>query len=282
MWLMKTLLTSVCINQRGAGHPISMTPLEKSWFLSHFINAWMFRKRSPLFLSETPISVHFIRRIRVPQLSLGFPTKINNTQSYNLLTGKEKMKLIYVTLTEMGQRYGYTLNGVKSWIKEGLPFDDEKKKIPEKTGTQWILENKINPMKEISVKEEMDKEKLREQKAKADLAQMQAAKEAGYLIETDLVQGALDSYVANFKDIVRAIPRNYALEIMTHSDDQNNLKNKLTEICNQVLNEIGDLMVDKSAADDLIESPEIELLQRPTENESDNESNDKWLTINGQ
>lgn len=192
------------------------------------------------------------------------------------------MKLIYVTLTEMGQRYGYTLNGVKSWIKEGLPFDDEKKKIPEKTGTQWILENKINPMKEISVKEEMDKEKLREQKAKADLAQMQAAKEAGYLIETDFVQGALDSYVGNFKDIVRAIPRNYALEIMTHSDDQNNLKNKLTEICNQVLNEIGDLMVDKSGADDLIESPEIELLQRPTENESDNESNDKWLTINGQ
>ncbi|HIE3987216.1 hypothetical protein PTR15_08525 [Serratia nevei] len=80
------------------------------------------------------------------------------------------MKLLYVTLTEMGQRYGYTLNGVKSWIKEGLPFDDEKKKIPEKAGTQWILENKINPMKEISVKEEMDRERLREQRAKADIA----------------------------------------------------------------------------------------------------------------
>ncbi|CAI0913514.1 hypothetical protein KGP17_17570 [Serratia sp. JSRIV001] len=180
------------------------------------------------------------------------------------------MKLTYITMTEMASRYGYTLNGVKSWIKEGLPYDDERKKIPEKKGTEWILENKINPLKETNVREEMDKEKLREQKAKADIAQMAAAKEAGALIETDYVQAALDTYLGNFKDVVRRIPRNYLIEILSAADDQKNLKNKLNEICNEVLIEIGDLLVDKSMTD-LIDEPELELLEREAVKESDDE-----------
>ncbi|TEW83393.1 hypothetical protein D5R38_18660 [Serratia marcescens] len=173
------------------------------------------------------------------------------------------MKLTYITMTQAGQRYGYSLNGIKSWIKEGLPFDSEKKMIPEKAGTEWILENKINPMKAISVKEEMDKEKLREQRAKADLAQMASAKEAGYLIETDYVQAALDSYLGNFRDIIRGIPRNYSQEILVAAaDGQKGVKTKLTEIITDALNEIGDLMLDKDM-EELIEEPELELLQRP-------------------
>ncbi|MBN5214260.1 hypothetical protein [Serratia ureilytica] len=172
------------------------------------------------------------------------------------------MRLIYITMSDMAKRYGYTLNGIKLWIKEGLPFDEEKKKIPEIAGTAWILENKINPLKETSVREQMDKEKLREQKAKADIAQMSAAKEAGALIETDYVQAALDQYLSTFKDVMRSIPRNYVVEILEAASDSKTLKEKLNEIINESLTEIGELLLDKDMLEE-IEQPEVELGQHP-------------------
>ncbi|MGX6545781.1 hypothetical protein [Enterobacter hormaechei] len=30
----------------------------------------------------------------------------------------------YVSMTEMAKRYGYTLNAIKSWRAEGLPYSD--------------------------------------------------------------------------------------------------------------------------------------------------------------
>lgn len=77
-------------------------------------------------------------------------------------------------MADMARRYGYTFNAIKAWRAEGLHYSESPNGIPEEEGTQWIIKNKIEPLRNTSVKEEMDFEKLREQKAKADLAQYAA------------------------------------------------------------------------------------------------------------
>ncbi|MDP8728343.1 hypothetical protein [Serratia marcescens] len=188
------------------------------------------------------------------------------------------MKLIYVTMTDMANRYGYSLNAIKKWKSEGLPFDEEKGKIPEKKGTEWIIENKLNPLRAVSVKEEMDKERLREQRCKADLAQMEVALKAGALIEVDYVQAALNKYLTSFKDTMRGIARTETVGILESANDVKSLKAKLTEVINSKLNEIGDLILNEDMLED-VEEPEFEIGERPVadlnddaeDNEDDNE-----------
>lgn len=169
-----------------------------------------------------------------------------------------------VTLTELGQRYGYTFNAVKSWRAEGLPFDDDKKVCDEAAATKWIVENKINPMRNMSVKDEMDREKLREQKAKSDLAEIQVHQKSGELVEVDYVQAAFNQYATRIKDIIRLIPTVSANEIMEAATDVASTKSKLQEIIDKALNEIGDLIISESVLDE-ITGPLTE--QEPNESE---------------
>lgn len=166
-----------------------------------------------------------------------------------------------VTLSELAVRYGYSFNALKTWKFEGLPYDEEKKSCDEAAATKWIIENKINPLRNMSVKDEMEKAKLREQNAKADMAEYAARKESGVLIETEFVQQALNQYLQKFKDVIRIIPVDKANEIMEAAVDIESTKIKLREILNNALIEIGDLLV----SDDLLDS-----IAEPDTNDVDN------------
>ena len=156
-----------------------------------------------------------------------------------------------VTLSDLAHRYGYSFNAVKSWRAEGLPFDEVKKVCSESEATRWIVENKINPMRNMSVKDEMDREKLREQKAKSDLAEIQVHQKSGELIEVDFVQAAFNQYATRIKDIIRLIPIVSANEIMEAATDAVSTKSKLQEIIDKSLNEIGDLIISESVLDEI-------------------------------
>lgn len=151
------------------------------------------------------------------------------------------MAVKYISITEIANRYGYSYNAVKKWVQEGMPLDEAKNKAPEKEATEWILINKINPLREVSVKEEMDLEKLREQKAKADLAQYAAQEKSGELISTDYVQSELNKFCSNLKDTLRLIPSKHAIDLIEHADSVDDLKQRLREIIDEELLKVSEL-----------------------------------------
>lgn len=157
-----------------------------------------------------------------------------------------------VTLSDLALRYGYSFNAVKSWRAEGLPFDEGMKSCIESEATRWIVENKINPMRNMSVKDEMDREKLREQKAKSDMAEYASFKESGQLISTEQVQSALNQYLTKFKDVIRLIPNEKAVEVMEAAIDQSSTKEKLAEIINHALTDIGDLLISEEMMESIV------------------------------
>ncbi|SAH98847.1 Uncharacterised protein [Enterobacter cloacae] len=150
----------------------------------------------------------------------------------------------YVSMTEMAKRYGYTLNAIKSWRAEGLPYSDNPAGIPEDEGTLWIVQNKINPMRNMSVKDEFEKEKLREQIAKADLATYTAKEKSGELISVDYVQSELNRFCSQLKDKLRLMPKQHAPEILASAVSVEELRDCLKEKIDQTLRELDTLFDD--------------------------------------
>ncbi|KMH15916.1 hypothetical protein SM66_02167 [Klebsiella quasipneumoniae subsp. quasipneumoniae] len=58
----------------------------------------------------------------------------------------------YVSMADMERRYGYTFNAIKAWRAEGLPYSESPNGVPEEEGTQRIIKNKIEPLRNTSVK----------------------------------------------------------------------------------------------------------------------------------
>ncbi|HBT3063126.1 hypothetical protein [Klebsiella aerogenes] len=165
----------------------------------------------------------------------------------------------YISMTEMAKRYGYTLNAIKSWRAEGLPYSDNPAGIPEEEGTIWIVQNKINPMRNMSIKDEFEREKLREQVAKADLATYSAKEKSGELIPLEFVQSELNRFCGELKDNLRLIPKNYALEIMESADDLQNLKETLKHVIDESLEKVGDLFDDFESDESETDNETIEI-----------------------
>lgn len=175
-----------------------------------------------------------------------------------------------ITMTEMAKRYGYTLNAVKSWRTSGLPYDEKLRGIPEEEGTRWIVKNIIEVMRNTSVKEALDLAKLREQEAKADLAQYAAQEKSQELISVLVVQAALNQYCQKFKDTVRLIPSRHSIDILESATDVSSVKEKLREILDQSLLEIGDLMINEQP--DFDEPEETEQQTEPSDDELTDQS----------
>ncbi|MDL4584629.1 hypothetical protein QRZ28_22490 [Raoultella ornithinolytica] len=168
------------------------------------------------------------------------------------------MAIKLISIQQIADRYGYSYNAVKKWIQEGMPLDEVKNKAPEKEAAEWILINKINPLRSTSVKEEMDLERLREQKAKADLAMYAAQEKSGEIISVDIVQAELNKFCASLKDTLRLIPAKHAIELVEHADSVDNLKFKLKEIINAELMSVADLFEPEQVETEQEQEPEPE------------------------
>ncbi|MGC6547661.1 hypothetical protein ACP0HG_27035, partial [Escherichia coli] len=76
----------------------------------------------------------------------------------------------------------------------------------------------------------MEKEKLREQKAKADLAQYTAQEKSEQLIPVEYVQSELNRFCADLKSVMRLIPNKHAIEILESASDVQTVKETLKRI----------------------------------------------------
>ncbi|CTU21539.1 hypothetical protein J5020_000007 [Escherichia coli] len=171
-----------------------------------------------------------------------------------------------LTLTEISRLYGYTLNGGgKRWLERGLPYNTNKRRVPAKEGCDWVLKNVINPLKQTSIKEAIDQERLRRERAMADAAERENQEKMNLLIPVGYVEQQLAEYCGKVKQTILQIATIDALEILESATDQKTLKNKLREIIERRLNEVGDLFENADLGED--EEEELPLMDEPEEQE---------------
>ncbi|EHK0928554.1 hypothetical protein AADD53_005231 [Escherichia coli] len=179
-----------------------------------------------------------------------------------------------LTLTEISRLYGYTINAAKKWQERGMPFNTNTRRVPAKEGTEWVLKNIINPLKETSIKEQIDVEKLRRERALADAAERENQEAMNLLIPVGYVEQELAEYCGKVKQTILQIATIDALEILESATDQKTLKNKLREIIERRLNEVGDLFENADLGED--EEEELPLMDEPEEQEPEPEEDDEF------
>ncbi len=129
------------------------------------------------------------------------------------------------------------------------------------------LENIINPLKETSIKEQIDVEKLRRRGHLRTLPN--ARTEAmNQLIPVGYVEQELAEYCGKVKQTILQIATIDALEILESATDQKTLKNKLREIIERRLNEVGDMFENAELGEDEDEE-ELPLMDEPEQEESE-------------
>ncbi|EEW0034076.1 hypothetical protein K2901_005072 [Escherichia coli] len=169
-----------------------------------------------------------------------------------------------LTLTEISRLYGYSLNGGgKRWLERGLPYNTNTRRVPAKEGCDWVLKNVINPLKKTSIKEAIDQERLRRERAMADAAERENQEAMNLLIPVGYVEQELAEYCGKVKQTILQIATIDALEILESANDQKTLKNKLREIIERRLNEVGDLFENADLGED--EEEELPLMDEPEE-----------------
>lgn len=166
----------------------------------------------------------------------------------------------FITATEIARRYGYSIQAVNKWKERGLPFDSHHKKFPAEKATTWVLENVINPLKQTNIKEQIDRERLRRERAVASREELKLREESGLLIPVSYVENAMSQYLTHIKQTMLQIATTNSLEILESATDQATLKEKLKEVISNRLNECGDFLLsqDLNEFDDYSEDEEIE------------------------
>ncbi|EFO4089729.1 hypothetical protein J4898_004571 [Escherichia coli] len=173
-----------------------------------------------------------------------------------------------LTLTEISRLYGYTINAAKKWQERGMPFNTNTRRVPLKEGTEWIAKNIISPLRETTVKEQIDVEKLRRERALADAAERENQEAMNLLIPVGYVEQELAEYCGKVKQTILQICTIDALEILESATDQKTLKNKLREIIERRLNEVGDMFENAELGEDEDEE-ELPLMDEPEQEESE-------------
>lgn len=164
-----------------------------------------------------------------------------------------------ITLTELSRLYGFTLNAAKRWIDRGLPYNTHTRRVPKDKGVAWVLENVINPLKQTSVKEQIDIQRLRRESALALAAEMDNREKMNNLIPVSYVEQELAEYCGRVKQTLLQIATIDNLEILEAATDQKALKEKLREVITRRLNEVGDMFENADPNESEEDEEEIEL-----------------------
>ncbi|OKT87672.1 hypothetical protein ACN75_19445 [Escherichia coli] len=166
--------------------------------------------------------------------------------------------------------YGYSLPAVTKWKERGLPFNSNTRRCPREKAITWVIENIISPLREVDVQAQIQQEKLRKARGEADAIERENQEKMNLLIPVGYVEQELAEYCGKVKQTILQIATIDALEILESATDQKTLKNKLREIIERRLNEVGDLFENADLGED--EEEELALIDEPEqEPEEDDE-----------
>ncbi|EFO1732362.1 hypothetical protein DKN91_25360 [Escherichia coli] len=173
-----------------------------------------------------------------------------------------------ITLTELSKMYGYSLPAVTKWKDRGLPFNSNTRRCPREKAITWVIENIISPLREVDVQAQIQHEKLRKARGEADAIERANQEAMNLLIPVSYVEQELAEYCGKVKQTILQIATIDALEILESATDQKTLKNKLREIIERRLNEVGDMFENAELGEDEDEE-ELPLMDEPEQEESE-------------
>ncbi|EFS5733820.1 terminase small subunit, partial [Salmonella enterica] len=101
-----------------------------------------------------------------------------------------------LSLKTIQDRYGYELSQISRWQDEGLDLT-----WPENQINNWIVTNKINPMRkgDPALKAEKMQEEIRLTRARADQQEIDTMKASGEMVLVNDVAGELAKYCLQLK-----------------------------------------------------------------------------------
>lgn len=178
-----------------------------------------------------------------------------------------------ITLTELSKMYGYSLPAVTKWKDRGLPFNSNTRRCPREKAITWVIENIISPLREVDVQAQIQQEKLRKARGEADAIERANQEAMNLLIPVSYVEQELAEYCGKVKQTILQIATIDALEILESATDQKTLKNKLREIIERRLNEVGDMFENAELGEDEDEE-ELPLMDEPEEQEESEEDDE--------
>lgn len=173
-----------------------------------------------------------------------------------------------ITLTELGKTYGYSVQAVMKWKERGMPYNTNTRRAPKEKAIAWILENIINPLREVDVQAQIQQEKLRKARGEADAIELKNRVELNDLIPLAYVEAALSGFCSEVRQTMMQIATVDTLTILEAATDQRTLKEKLRDIIGARLNEIGDIMLSPQLDEYDIyseDTEESEQEEKPTE-----------------
>ncbi|WP_199639361.1 hypothetical protein JEM67_13425 [Serratia sp. PAMC26656] len=142
-----------------------------------------------------------------------------------------------ISLRELARQYSYDEATIRQWKQKGMPHG---KDIPDEITRNWIVENILKPLRDTNTREQIEKERLRDITASANIKELDEQERRGELISVSIVEAEFAKYFHQFKSIMRSIPSSEYLKLF-ESKDAITLKNKLQEIIDDALREIGSL-----------------------------------------
>ncbi|EFG1093059.1 TPA: hypothetical protein M2P77_003918 [Escherichia coli] len=177
-----------------------------------------------------------------------------------------------VTLTELSKMYGYSLPAVQKWRDRGLPYNTNTRRCPRDRAIAWVLENIINPLREVDVQAQIQQERLRKARGEADAIELKNRTELNDLIPLGYVETVLSGFCGDVRQTMMQVATVDTLKIMEAATDQRTLKETLKDIISARLNEIGDIMIspDLDAYDEYSEDEEVKQ-EEPEEEQEDDE-----------
>lgn len=142
-----------------------------------------------------------------------------------------------ISLRELARQYSYDEATIRQWKQKGMPHG---KDIPDEITRNWIVENILKPLRDTNTREQIEKERLRDITASANIKELDEQERRGELINVAIVESEFAKYFHQFKSIMRSIPSSEYLKLF-ESKDAITLKNKFQEIIDDALREIGSL-----------------------------------------
>lgn len=139
-----------------------------------------------------------------------------------------------ISIRSLAKQYGYDESTIRqSWIPKGLDMSWTEEQI-----RAWVVDEVLKPLRDTDLREQIDRERLRRMTAEASQAELELDKQLGLVVDTAYLESSLSEFFSQMKNYLRTIPQKHYLELF-ESEDALQLKTKLADFIDEVLNEIG-------------------------------------------
>lgn len=146
---------------------------------------------------------------------------------------KSKLTISY---SELSKRYGYDVSVIsREWVARGLDCTKSENEI-----YIWIRANIMEPLRNTSIKEKIEQERLKKLTAERHLVDLELSLKTGSVLDSVYVETVLTVYLHQIKTSVRAIPSKIYLELFSMNDAKD-LRDRLKEEIDKTLYQLGEM-----------------------------------------